>query len=95
MARWISLAITLICFGSCSFISTNPLRGIVAPIGVIVFSFITLLLFVQVRVAGVARPPAAATLDPETQILMRRRAEAQKARAEAARANPPPAGPSA
>jgi len=81
MARWISLALLLICFGSCSFMSTHPLRGIVAPIGVIVFGFLTLFLFVQERVAGVARPPAAATLDPLTQQLMRQRAQAQKARA--------------
>ncbi|MCE7931419.1 MAG: hypothetical protein DYH17_08595 [Xanthomonadales bacterium PRO6] len=84
MARWISLAITLLCFGSCSFISTNPWRGVIAPIGVIVFSFITLMLFVQARVSGVARPPVSAALDPETQALLRKRAQAQQAKASAA-----------
>lgn len=93
MARWISLAITLLCFGSCSFMSTNPARGVLAPIGVIVFSFITLMLFVQARVAGVARPPAAAAMDPDTQALLRKRAEAQRARSAAAAA--PPAEPEA
>lgn len=74
MGRWIALGITLVCFGSCSFMSQNVFRGMVAPIGVIVFGFITLLLFVQARVQGSARPPAAAMLDAETQMLMRQRA---------------------
>ena len=81
MARWIALAITLICFGSCSFVSQSVFRGMVAPVGVIVFSLITLFLFIQHRVAAVARPPAAAILDPETQLLMRKRA-LEKAAAE-------------
>lgn len=84
MARWISLALLVICFGSCSFMSTHPLRGIVAPIGVIVFGFLTLFLFIHERVAGVARPPVTATLDPVTQQLIRQRAQAQKARSDAA-----------
>jgi len=49
----------------------------VAPVGVIVFSLITLLLFIQHRVAAVARPPAAIIFDPETQLLMRKRAQAK------------------
>lgn len=74
MGRWIALGITLVCLGSCSFMSQSVFRGMVAPIGAIVFGFITLLMFVQVRVAGAARPPATALLDPETQSLMRQRA---------------------
>lgn len=74
MGRWIALGITLVCLGSCSFVSQSVFRGMVAPVGVIVFGFITLLMFVQVRVADAARPPATAILDPETQLLMRQRA---------------------
>lgn len=74
MGRWIALGITLVCFGSCSFMSQSTFRGMVAPIGVIVFGFITLLLFVHARVSGSARPAAAAVLDPDTQVLMRQRA---------------------
>lgn len=85
MARWIALGITLVCLGSCSFMSQSVFRGMIAPVGAIVFGFITLLLFVHVRVAGAARPPAAAILDPETQMLMRQRAIriAEKNRTEA------------
>ena len=85
MGRWIALGITLVCLGSCSFMSQDVFRGMVAPIGVIVFGFITLLMFVQVRVASAARPPSAAILDPETQMLMRQRAArlAEKNQAEA------------
>ena len=36
MGRWIALGITLVCFGSCSFMSQSTFRGMVAPIGVIV-----------------------------------------------------------
>lgn len=84
MARWIALGITLVCLGSCSFMSQSVFRGMVAPVGAIVFGFVTLLLFVHVRVVGAARPPAAAILDPETQMLMRQRAArlAEKNRAE-------------
>lgn len=74
MGRWIALGITLVCFGSCSFMSQSVFRGMVAPVGVIVFGFITLLLFIQARVSGSARPSGAALLDAETQQLMRQRA---------------------
>ena len=85
MGRWIALGITLVCLGSCSFMSQNVFRGMVAPVGVIVFGLITLLLFVQARVDGAARPPTAAVLDPEVQMLMRQRAArlAEKNKAEA------------
>jgi hypothetical protein len=58
----------------------------VAPIGVIVFGFITLFLFVHARVSASARPPAAALLDAETQILLRQRASrsAEQNRSDAA-----------
>jgi hypothetical protein len=74
MGRWIALGITLACFGSCSFMSQSVFRGMVAPVGVIVFGFITLLLFVQARVSQSARPAGAALLDAETQVLLRQRA---------------------
>jgi hypothetical protein len=75
MGRWIALGITLVCFGSCSFLSQSVFRGMVAPIGVIVFGFVSVLLFAQARINATARPPAAAILDPETQALMRQRAQ--------------------
>lgn len=74
MGRWIALGITLACFGSCSFMSQSVFRGMVAPLGVIVFGFVTLLLFVHARVKGSARPSGAALMDAETQILLRQRA---------------------
>ena len=74
MVRWIALGITLVCFGSSSFMSQSVFRGMVAPLGVVVFGFITLLLFVHARVKGSARPSGAAMLDAETQILLRQRA---------------------
>lgn len=74
MVRWIALGITVACFGSCSFMSQSVFRGMVAPLGVIVFGFITLLLFAHARVSGSARPSAAALLDGETQMLLRQRA---------------------
>lgn len=73
MGRWIALALTLLCFGSCSFLSQNTFRGMVAPIGVIVFGLVTVLLFARERVASVARPSVAAVIDPETQMLLRQR----------------------
>lgn len=73
MLRWVSLAVTLLCFGSCSFLSQNVFRGMIAPVGVIVFGLVTVLLFARERVASVARPPVAAVIDPETQMLLRQR----------------------
>ncbi len=79
MARWIALGFTLLCFASCSFMSTNPLRGIVAPLGVAVGSFVTLFLFLQTRVEGIARSGNDLYL---TEIA--RRAAAQKNQQQAA-----------
>lgn len=79
MLRWISLAVTLLCFGSCSFLSQNVFRGMVAPVGVIVFGLVTALLFARERVASVARSPMVAVIDPETQRLLRKRAGAEPA----------------
>lgn len=55
MARWIALGFTILCFVSCSFISTNPIRGIWAPLGVAIGSFATLFLFIRARVETVSR----------------------------------------
>ncbi len=55
MARWIALGFTLLCFASCSFMSTNPARGIFAPLGVAIGSFVTLFLFIRERVETVSR----------------------------------------
>lgn len=84
MARWVALAVTLLCMFSCSFISTNPVRGVLAPFGVFIGSFLTLFLFVQHRVSGASRRHSIASLDAEAQILLRRHAE--RKREEAAKA---------
>ncbi|MGE4072949.1 MAG: hypothetical protein AB7E72_17415 [Lysobacterales bacterium] len=83
MARWIALGITLLLMGSCSFISTDVFRGVIAPLGAAVMCFVTLFLFVQDRVSSRVRPPTALLLDAETQRLMRQRAERNKAAAQA------------
>ncbi len=82
MARWIALGITLLLMGSCSFISTDVFRGVVAPLGAAVMSFVTLFLFIHDRVASRVRPPTALLLDAETQRLLRQRAERNKASAQ-------------
>jgi hypothetical protein len=55
MARWIALGFTLLCFVSCSFMSQNPIRGVAAPLGFAIGSFVTLYLFIRERVSSVAR----------------------------------------
>lgn len=77
MVRWIALALTILCMFSCSFTSTSVIRGVLAPFGVAILSFVTLFLFVRERVAEVARPSQAALLDAETLALMRKKAAAQ------------------
>jgi hypothetical protein len=81
MARWIALGITLLLMGSCSFTSPDAFRGIVAPIGVVIFSFVSLFLFIQDRVGNVTRAPVSALMDAETQQLLRKRAAQATARA--------------
>lgn len=78
MLRWLALGFTLICMGSCSFISTSPLRGVVAPIGVVIGSLVTMYLFVSERVAGSWRPESSVVIDPEVQALLRKRAAEKK-----------------
>lgn len=78
MLRWIALGFTLICMMSCSFISTSPVRGVVAPLGVVIGSLITIYLFVSERVASAWRPESAAVIDPEVQALLRKRAAEKK-----------------
>ena len=90
MARWLTLAMTLICFGSCSVTSTSTFRGIVAPIGVVIFSLLSLYLFIHAKLAITARPPVTATLDPEVQMLMRKRAAERKAEQERMQTQPQP-----
>jgi hypothetical protein len=79
MARWIALGVTLLLMGSCSFISTDVFRGVVAPLGAAAMSFVTLFLFIHDRVASRVRPPTALLMDAETQRLLRQRAERSKA----------------
>jgi hypothetical protein len=74
MARWIALAITLLCFVSCSFTSTSTLRGVVAPMGALLMCFVTAWLFAADRIAQNSRSDVAMMQDPETLRLMRERA---------------------
>lgn len=78
MLRWIALGFTLLCMGSCSFISTSPLRGVLAPIGVVIGALVTMYLFVSERVAGSWRNESAVIVDPEVQALLRKRAAEKK-----------------
>lgn len=82
MARWIALGVTLLLMGSCSFVSTSQFRGVVAPLGAIVCSLVTLYLFIQERVAGAVRPPSMVLMDAETQRLLREQAERRRAQQE-------------
>lgn len=76
--RWIALGITLLCFASCSFMSQNVFRGMVAPIGVLIGSIVTVFMFVQARVEGVARPEAVVVLDLKTQEALKQKAAERK-----------------
>ncbi len=78
MARWIALALTLSCFASCSFLSQNVFRGMIAPVAVIVGSIITVFLFVKARVEMGARPETAVVLDPKTQAALKQKAAERK-----------------
>ena len=78
MARWIALGVTLLCLGSCSFMSLNTFRGMIAPVGVVIGSIITAFLFVQARIEANARPEAIVVMDPKTQEALKHKAAARK-----------------
>jgi len=78
MARWIAMGVTLLCFASCSFMSQNAFRGMLAPVGVVIGSIVTVFLFVQARIAVNARPETAVVLDPKTQEVLKQRAAERK-----------------
>ncbi len=76
--RWVALGITLLCFASCSFTSQNVFRGMVAPLGVLIGSIITVFMFVQARVALSARPETALVLELKTQEALKQKAAERK-----------------
>lgn len=80
MARWIALALTLLCFASCSMTSTSALRGVLAPLAGLVFALVTGWLFIAERVAGSSRNEGDLMQDPETLRLLRERAARTAAR---------------
>lgn len=74
MARWIFLGLTVLCFVSCSLTSTSTLRGVVAPLGGLLFALVTAWLFIAERVTQNSRSDADLMQDPETLKLLRERA---------------------
>lgn len=78
MARWVALGFTLLCFASCSFMSQNVFRGMIAPVGVLIGSIVTIFMFVQARIALSARPETALVLDLKTQEVMKQKAAERK-----------------
>jgi len=78
MVRWIALAITLLCFASCSFLSQNVFRGMIAPVAVLVGSIVTVFLFVKARVDLGSRPESLVVLDPKTQAALKQKAAERK-----------------
>ena len=76
--RWIALGITLLCFASCSFISQHVFRGMIAPVGVLVGSIVTIFMFVQARIEGNARPETMVVLDLKTQEVLKQKAAERK-----------------
>jgi|CXWL01.1.fsa_nt_gi hypothetical protein len=76
--RWIALGITLLCFASCSFISQNVFRGMIAPVGVVLGSIVTVFMFVHARIAVGARPETVVVMDPKTQEALKQKAAERK-----------------
>jgi hypothetical protein len=70
--RWIALAFTLLCLFSCSFVSTDPLRGVVAPIGFALGGLVTIFLFAGARAQAAVNGRNSALLRAELAALKRR-----------------------
>jgi len=81
--KWIWVIITLVLAFSTSFTSTSVFRGIVAPIGTLLFAFISVMAFVQAKISATAQPQQYQPSAEERKALEaaeRKRIEAIKAR---------------
>ncbi|MCU0757444.1 MAG: hypothetical protein MUE46_20425 [Xanthomonadales bacterium] len=54
--KWIWVIVTLVLALSTSFTSTSVFRGVIAPIGTLLFAFIAVMAFVQARIHANAQP---------------------------------------
>lgn len=81
--KWIWVIITLVLAFSTSLTSTSVFRGVIAPIGTLLFSFISVMAFVQAKINANAQPqqyqPSAEELKA-LEAAERKRIEAIKAR---------------
>ena len=75
--RWIALAFTLLCLFSCSFVSTDPVRGVYAPIGFALGGLVTIFLFAGARARSALDGRNSALLRAEMAALERRKAAGQ------------------
>ncbi len=75
--RWIALAFTLLCLFSCSFVSTDPVRGVYAPIGFALGGLVTIFLFAGARAQAAVDGRNSALLRAELAAMKRRKAAEQ------------------
>lgn len=81
--KWIWVIVTLVLAFSTSFTSTSVFRGVIAPIGTLLFAFISVMAFVQAKIDANARPQQYQPSPEERRALEaaeRKRIEALKAR---------------
>lgn len=76
--RWIALAFTVLCLFTCSFTSTDAVRGVFAPIGFALGGLVTIFLFAGARAQAAIGGKDSALLRAELAALKRRQ-ETEKA----------------
>lgn len=81
--KWIWVIITLVLAFSTSFTSTSVFRGVIAPLGTLLFAFIAVMAFVQAKIRANAQPQQYQPSPEELKALQaaeQKRIEAIKAR---------------
>ncbi len=81
--KWIWVIVTLVLALSTSLSSTSVFRGVIAPIGTLLFAFIAVMAFVQAKIEATAQPQQYQPSPEEQKALEaaeRKRIEAIKAR---------------
>lgn len=81
--KWIWVIVTLVLAFSTSFTSTSVFRGVIAPIGTLLFAFISVMAFVQAKIHATAQPQQYQPSPEELKALQaaeQKRIEAIKAR---------------
>lgn len=81
--KWIWVIVTLVLAFSTSFTSTSVFRGVIAPIGTLLFAFIAVMAFVQAKIVANAQPQQYVPSPEERRALEaaeKKRIEAIKAR---------------